>query len=500
MPPSKDRENIKVQAEKTVLAALRLPDSTYDQRDSFGELRELAAQSGAVVVGEIEQRRDRPEPGTYMGKGKVEELRDLCAEVDASCIIFDHDLSPNQIGNIQEITSCKVLDRSELILDIFASRAATHEAKLQVEIAQLEYTFPRLRAMWTHLERLGGTSGAGGMGGMGTRGPGEQQLEVDRRLVQRRKLVLQRELDEIQVRKRRAVEKRNTDHFTIGLVGYTNAGKSTLFNTLTEGGAYADDRVFATLMTRTREWDMGGGHTSMLSDTVGFVRDLPHHLVASFRATLEEATHADLLLVILDISDPAVELHYETVMKTLDELFKEVEERQVKDAVRAKRDGTMDFIAYKRPELLVLLNKADIESVDEQDVLYWQSRSVGAIPICSIQASENGDEPVELPLGQAELVKRVKEISLGEIEELDITVPMSDSKTIHTIENRAEVLDRTYEESVVTLRAKIGRNQLAKLRSAGAKMSVKTLDGEPYFANDEKRGWVYDPTAADIEF
>ncbi|MGV6815075.1 MAG: GTPase HflX [Phycisphaerales bacterium] len=496
MPPSKERDSIKMQAEKTVLAALRLPDSHYDQRDPFGELRELATQAGAVVVGEIEQRKDRPEPGTYLGKGKVEELRDLCEATNATSIIFDHDLSPKQISNIQEITDRKVLDRSELILDIFASRAATHEAKLQVEIAQLEYTYPRLRAMWNHLERLGGTGGAGGMGGMGTRGPGEQQLEIDRRLVQRRKTQLQRELEEIQVRKRRAVEKRNNDHFTIGLVGYTNAGKSTLFNTLTQGGAYADDRVFATLMTRTREWDMGGGHTAMLSDTVGFVRDLPHHLVASFRATLEEATHADLLLVMLDVSDPSAELHYKTVISTLDELFGEVEERQKKDALRAKRDGTGDFVAYERPELLVLLNKADVETVDEQDILYWQSRAPGAIPICSIA----GDEDADLPMGQAELIERVKSISVGPIEELDITIPMSDSKTIHTIENRAEVLDRRYDNQVVTLRTKIGKNQLAKLRSAGAKMWVMTIEGEPYFANDEKSGWVHDPAAIDIDF
>jgi GTP-binding protein HflX len=496
MPPQKERDSIKMQAEKTVLAALRLPDSKYDQRDSFGELRELAVQAGAVVVGEIEQRKDRPEPGTYMGKGKVEELRDLCDALDASSIIFDHDLSPKQISKIQEITNRKVLDRSELILDIFASRAATHEAKLQVEIAQLEYTYPRLRAMWNHLERLGGASGAGGMGGMGTRGPGEQQLEIDRRLVQRRKTVLQRELEEIQVRKRRAVEKRNTDHYTIGLVGYTNAGKSTLFNTLTEGGAYADDRVFATLMTRTREWDMGGGHNAMLSDTVGFVRDLPHHLVASFRATLEEATHADLLLVMLDVSDPSADLQYETVISTLDELFKEVEGREEKEAERAKRDGSGDITRYERPELLVLLNKADIETVDEQDILYWQSRAVGAIPICSI----SGDPDGEIPMGQEELISRVKSISIGAIEELDITVPLSDSKTIHTIENRAEVLDRTYEEKVVILRTKIGRNQLAKLRSAGARMWVMTTEGEPYFADDEKIGWVHDPTAADIDF
>ncbi|MFK7759906.1 MAG: GTPase HflX, partial [Phycisphaerales bacterium] len=244
MPEPTDRQSIKVQAERAMLAAVRLPESTFDPTDPFGELTELAIQAGAVVVGQIEQRRDRPESGTYMGKGKLEELKAACDELDVKTIIFDHDLSPKQIASIEKITERKVLDRSELILDIFASRAVSHEAKLQVEIAQLEYTYPRLRAMWSHLERI---VGSGGIGGLGTRGPGEQQLEIDRRLVQRRKTLLQRELEDIQARKRRAVEKRNNDHFTVGLVGYTNAGKSTIFNTLTEGGAYADDRVFATL-------------------------------------------------------------------------------------------------------------------------------------------------------------------------------------------------------------------------------------------------------------
>jgi GTP-binding protein HflX len=494
MPEPRERQNIKVQAEKTVLAAVRLPESRYNEQDPFGELRELAHQAGAVVVGEIEQRRDRPEAGTYMGKGKIEELRDMCDMLKATSIIFDHDLSPKQIAKIEEITERKVLDRSELILDIFAGRATTHEAKLQVEIAQLEYTYPRLRAMWSHLERI---VGSGGIGGVGTRGPGEQQLEIDRRLVQRRKTQLKRELEDIQARKRRAVEKRNNDYFTVGLVGYTNAGKSTLFNTLTEGGAYADDRVFATLMTRTREWDLGGGHMVMLSDTVGFVRDLPHHLVASFRATLEEATHADLLLVLLDVSDPSAELHYETVMGTLDELFDDVEKLEVKRAEQAKRDGAGDITRYERPDLLVLLNKADKEDVDEQDILYWQSRAVGAIPLCALLGDPDSDDK---PLGQTELVERVKALSIGEILELDITVPLSDSKTIHTIENRAEVLDRAYEEKAVTLRTKIGKNQLAKLRSAGARMWVMHVDGEPYFKDDENRGWVYDPTAVNIDF
>ncbi len=494
MPEPKERQNIKVQAERTVLAAVRLPDSRYNQSDPFGELSELARQAGAVVVGEIEQHKDRPEAGTYMGRGKVEELRDLCEAVGASTIIFDHDLAPKQIAKIEEVTERKVLDRSELILDIFASRATTHEAKLQVEIAQLEYTYPRLRAMWSHLERI---VGSGGIGGVGTRGPGEQQLEIDRRLVQRRKTQLSRELTEIQARKRRAVEKRNNDYYTVGLVGYTNAGKSTLFNTLTQGGAYADDRVFATLMTRTREWDLGGGHMTMLSDTVGFVRDLPHHLVASFRATLEEATHADLLLVMLDVSDPSAELHYETVMETLDELFKEVEDRELKEAQRAQRDGAGDIRRYERPDLLVLLNKADRETVDEQDILYWQSRAVGAIPLCALAGDPDSQQR---PLGQAELIERVKAFSIGEIEELDITVPLSDSKTIHTIENRAQVLERTYEGKVVILHARIGRNQLAKLRSAGARMWVMHPGGTPYFNDDEKRGWVYDPTAANLDF
>ncbi|MFI4882177.1 MAG: GTPase HflX, partial [Phycisphaerales bacterium JB064] len=343
MPPSKERTTIDVKAERAVLAAVRLPDSTYDPADPFGELRALSEQAGAVVVGELEQRLQRPVAGTYMGKGKVEELKQLCEALGATTIIFDHDLSPAQISTIERVTERKVLDRSELILDIFASRATSYEAKLQVELAQLEYTYPRLRAMWDHLERI---VGSGGIGGLGTRGPGEQQLEIDRRLVQRRRLELERELTHVQERKRRAVRQRNAERFTVGLVGYTNAGKSTLFNTLTEGGAYADDRVFATLMTRTRAWDLGGGLEVMLSDTVGFVRDLPHRLIASFRATLEEATHADALVVVLDVSDPACELQYHTVMKTLDDL----------DAETAKHE---DAHNWSPPTRVLVLNKID---------------------------------------------------------------------------------------------------------------------------------------------
>ncbi|MBZ0172799.1 MAG: GTPase HflX, partial [Phycisphaerales bacterium] len=418
MPPSRDRQSIKVAAERTVLAAVRLPNDRYDTSDPFGELRELSAQAGAVVVGEIEQRLDRPVAGTYMGKGKVDELRGLCEMVDAGTVIFDHELSPKQIAAIEKTTERKVLDRSELILDIFASRATTHEAKLQVEIAQLEYTYPRLRAMWDHLERI---VGSGGIGGVGTRGPGEQQLEIDRRLVQRRKKLLTDELEKIRARKRRQVQARNIDHFTVGLVGYTNAGKSTLFNTLTAGGAYADDRVFATLLTRTREWDLktggpgGGGLTAMLSDTVGFVRDLPHHLVASFRATLEEATHADMLLILVDVSDPAAELHFETVNATLDELFEDVRRAERKAAAAAERNGAT-HTPWTPPERVVLLNKAD-RLADNHELLIWMTKAPGSIAVSALPDSEG-----RLLIGHDQLLERVRRAALGEVRRLEITV------------------------------------------------------------------------------
>jgi GTPase len=471
VPPSKERQNIQVRAERAVLAALRLPESKYDQRDPFGELRELAEQAGALVVGELEQRRDRPEPGTYMGKGKVGELKGLCDALDATTVIFDHELSPKQIANIEEIVERKVLDRSELILDIFAGRAATYEAQLQVELAQLEYTYPRLRAMWTHLERITG----GSPGGVGTRGPGEQQLEIDRRLVQRRKIQLQRELEEIQERKRRAVRQRNLDHDTIGLVGYTNAGKSTIFNTFTEGGAYADDRVFATLTTRTRKWDLGGGVGAMLSDTVGFVRELPHHLVASFRATLEEATHADLLIVVLDVSDPSVELHHETVAHTLEELFSDVEKREARDK---------DAPPYERPEMITVLNKAD-RLLDNRDILYWQSRIPGSIPLCALEAKPG--EPA--PLGQAELTERVRAFVVGPIRELDLSIPLSDPKTIDTVERICEVLDRNYEGDRAILRARIGARQLSRLHSISPGLQVFTPQGDRVDRESNRAGW-----------
>lgn len=445
MPPSKERTTIEVRSERAVLAAARLPDSTYDPADPFGELRALAEQAGAVVVGELEQRMQRPVAGTYMGKGKVEELKQLCEALGATTIIFDHDLSPAQISAIERTTERKVLDRSELILDIFASRATSYEAKLQVELAQLEYTYPRLRAMWDHLERI---VGSGGIGGVGTRGPGEQQLEIDRRLVQRRRLELERELEHVQARKRRAVRQRNAERFTVGLVGYTNAGKSTLFNTLTEGGAYADDRVFATLMTRTRAWDLGGGLEIMLSDTVGFVRDLPHRLIASFRATLEEATHADVLLVVLDVADPACEMQFQTVQKTLDDL----------DAETARLEGAE---TWSPPTRVIVLNKID-RLKDNRELLVWQQRLPDAIALCSLPAVDGQERP-----GQEKLARRIRRLAEGDIREMTLRVELKNAKAVNLIETQAEVRSRDYEDGVLVVKAEMSDRLLRQLRSLG---------------------------------
>lgn len=452
MAINRERTNIKVSRERAVLAAVYLPESRFDPNDPLGELRALAETAGAKVVGELIQNRQKPEAGTYIGSGKLDELKGLCDATNATLVVFDHDLSPAQIGNIEKRVERKVVDRSELILDIFAGRATTHEAKLQVELAQLEYTYPRLRAMWDHLERI---VGVGGVGGIGTRGPGEQQLEVDRRLVQNRRTRLKRELTEIQDRKARAVRKRKRDHVMVGLVGYTNAGKSTLFNSLTEGGAYADDRVFATLMTRTREWDMGGGESVMLSDTVGFVRDLPHHLVASFKATLEETTHADLLLIVLDVADPAAELHYQTVMDTLDAIFEETR--------KAEERAGQEWTAPKRA---LILNKVD-RLRDNAELLVWLNRIPGAIPLCAAAP----DHPQSRE-GMEQLRELVRTVSTGDVRELELSIPLSDAKTIHTIENRAEVLDREYENGAVRLRVRIGSRQLDQLRAGGARITV----------------------------
>lgn len=431
------RENsMAVAQEKAVLVGVLLPNDGLDPHDPLGELRALADTAGAEVVDALMQKRAKPDSATFLGKGKVQELKEMVQFHGAEVVLFENDLSPSQLAKIEEIVEVKILDRSELILDIFASRAKTSEARLQVELAQLQYTYPRLRAMWSHLERIAGGSPTG----IGTRGPGEQQLETDRRIVQRKKAQLKREIVDVQKRKTREVAARNIDHFTVGLVGYTNAGKSTFFNAVTEGGAYADDKLFATLSTRTRLWKLGDGDQVMLSDTVGFVRNLPHHLVASFKATLEEAINADLLLVIIDAADPNAKQMYETV------------------------DEVLNDIGAKDNPRLIVLNKVD-KLDNNAEVLMLTREIPDSIPVSAV----NG-------IGIDQVVETVREASRGTTRELEMTIPHSDGKTLNFLETRAVILNRDYTNDGVVLRVKLGQRQLDQLQAMGTQAKWEGSD------------------------
>lgn len=283
--------------ERCVLVGLDLPQSAWDLEESLDELERLAESAGAEVVGRLTQARNRPDPASYLGTGKLEELKGFVGEVGAELVIFDDELTPAQARNLERALDVKVVDRTQLILDIFAQRARTKEGKLQVELAQLRYVLPRLAGIGASLSRLGG--------GIGTRGPGETKLEVDRRRIRSRMADVRRELDDVM--RSRALQRRGREAAlapVCALVGYTNAGKSTLINRLTGADVYADDRLFATLDPTVRQASLPGGGSVLLVDTVGFIRKLPHELVAAFRATLEEVTEADLLVHVIDLSSP----------------------------------------------------------------------------------------------------------------------------------------------------------------------------------------------------
>lgn len=300
-----------VRAERAILFSVMLPDDYVDGEEPLEELQRLAETAGAKVVHSIVQKRASIDPVYYIGKGKANELAEISEELDVDVLICDDDLSPSQVRNLEKVINKKVIDRSELILDIFATRAKTFQAKLQVELAQLEYTKSRLKRMWTHLSRI--------EGGIGTRGPGEKQLEVDKRIVARKIQYLRRKLSEIEKRQERLVASRK-EFFTVSIVGYTNAGKSTLMNALTEIDTFVEDKLFATLDTKTSVCKLENGQKFLVSDTVGFIKKLPHHLISSFKATLEESRHADLLLHVVDISSPIVHKQIESVNTVLKEL------------------------------------------------------------------------------------------------------------------------------------------------------------------------------------
>jgi len=281
---------------------------------SLEELRRLADTAGARVAGELVQRRGGVHPPTFLGRGKLAELRALAEEREADLVIFNDDLTPSQVRNLERELSVKVVDRSELILDIFARRARTRESRLQVELAQLQYELPRLTGMWKHLERQAG--------GIGTRGPGETQLETDRRFVRERIARLKHALEGVES-ERETQRRRRRERFRAALVGYTNAGKSTLFNALTRAGVFVEDRLFATLDATTRQLVSPKRELVLLTDTVGFIRKLPHHLVASFHSTLTEAVEADLLVHVVDAADPDLARQMAAVEAVLEELLDE---------------------------------------------------------------------------------------------------------------------------------------------------------------------------------
>ncbi len=295
--------------ERVILLGVSLQDDR-ETRESLEELEELAKTAGAVTVGMEIQNREAPHPGTYIGKGKIQEVKEKILETDATGVICDDELSPAQMRNLEQELECKVMDRTLLILDIFAARAATSEGKIQVELAQLQYRLSRLAGLGKSLSRLGG--------GIGTRGPGEKKLEMDRRLIKNRIAQLRRELQEVKRHRELIRERRKKNAVPVAaIVGYTNAGKSTLLNRLTQAGVLEEDKLFATLDPTTRGLKLEGGQEILFTDTVGFIRKLPHHLVEAFQSTLEEARYADLILHVVDVSNPQMEKQMAVVYDTL---------------------------------------------------------------------------------------------------------------------------------------------------------------------------------------
>ncbi len=423
------RDNIAVRRERAVLVGAVLKNQT-EHDDELAELTALAESAGAVIVDRIQQKILEIHPSTYIGKGKAEMIRQRVKKNMADVVIFDNDLSPGQIRELEAIVQTKVIDRSELILDIFASRAQTKQAKLQVELAQLEYTYPRLTRMWSHLDTVtgaAGSKGAGAVGAIGTRGPGEKQLEIDRRLVSKRITELKRELADIDKRIVREIEARKS-LFKICLVGYTNAGKSTLMNALTNAGVYVEDRLFATLDTRTRQWTLEGAKKTLISDTVGFVRNLPHQLVASFKATLEEAIHADLLLHVVDVSNEDVEHQAQNARKVLDE------------------------IGCGNKKILTLFNKSDIV---RSQAHFEMMQTLYPEAICiSARTGLNLDL----------LKRKVLEIYGGGTVYCRIIASAADGRLQNYLKSAATVLKRQYIDSKVMMEVSIGKNQFPELK------------------------------------
>jgi GTP-binding protein HflX len=396
--------------ENVIAVALILPDLTRSvAEEHLAELEKLIETAGGTVVDRVFAKRPRPDPATYVGSGKAEQIKTLVQASGATLIVFDDDLSPAQVRNLEKITEVKVIDRSGLILDIFAGRARSREARTQVELAQLEYMLPRLTRAWTHLERQAG--------GIGTRGVGETQLELDRRIIRNRIARLKEELEKIE-RTRETQRKSRNAVFSVALVGYTNAGKSTLFNRLTSGSADAADKLFATLDAKSARAAFDMPRETVVIDTVGFIRKLPHHLVASFRSTMEEAVAADLVLHVIDSSHPQFE-----------------DQRAVGEEVLRELGVVMDRV-------IEVYNKAD--RTDMFELRRKNAASVSAL------TGRNIDRLID--------IIRERELENGEVIQLEI--PHNDARVIAKLHDVAEVYEQRVTDRAMMITAWIPRDLL----------------------------------------
>lgn len=405
------------QMERVLLTGVRLSENE-DIDLSLDELEELVCTAGACSVGRVIQSREQIHPGTYVGKGKLDEIKELLWETQATGIVCDDELTPAQLRNLEMELDTKVMDRTLIILDIFAQRASTSEGKIQVELAQLKYRLARLTGLGSSLSRLGG--------GIGTRGPGEKKLEMDRRLVKERISFLNRELK--QVKKHRDVQRSHRSRNKIpafALVGYTNAGKSTLLNRLTGAGVLQEDMLFATLDPTTRMLELPGGQKALLTDTVGFIRKLPHHLIEAFRSTLEEAGYADVILHVADASNPDMEQQMHTVYETLERL--EIRDKPV----------------------ITLFNKIDLltEPVSLKDFKAEHTLRISA------QTGEGLDEMIQT----LEDVLRAQKVYLERIFGYD------EMGMVQIIRNRGELLAEEYREQGIWIEAYVLKEDYARL-------------------------------------
>jgi GTPase len=397
----------------------------FDAEESLAELRTLAESAGAKVVSEILQRRDRPDPATLIGAGKLEEIAGAAASVDADVLLFDHDLSPSQQRNIERIVKRRVIDRTQLILDIFARHARTREGQLQVELAQLHYMMPRLAGRGVEMSQLGG--------GIGTRGPGETQLETDRRKIARRVRHVEQQLENVRrIRAQQRQRRESVPVATVALVGYTNAGKSTLFNALTRAGVLASPKMFATLDPTLRGVELPSKRKVLLSDTVGFIRNLPHTLVSAFRATLEEVQRASLIVHVSDASS----------------------------RLSAEQDAQVEIVlkeleAEKKPRLRVM-NKVDLLDEEIAQSLLAESAREGSATVY-VSAIEGS--------GLDMLLQRIdKMIDEDRISRVHLRVPQGEGKTLALLEARARIYSRAYKDGAVELEAEAPESVVRRVR------------------------------------